>query len=52
MQALNQGNNEQLSRGLLQNERGFLALTFTQSKQFKIRAAAVKWLAKRGVEVK
>lgn len=52
MQTLNQGNNEQISRGIVQTEGGFLALTFTQSKEFKTRAGAVKWLAKRGVIVK
>ncbi|WP_193090523.1 DUF1391 family protein [Advenella sp. FME57] len=52
MQTINQGNNELISRGLVQNENGYLALTFSQSKQFKSRSAAVKWLAKRGVAVK
>lgn len=51
MQHLNQGNNEQIGRGLIPNADGFLAITFTRSKQFKTRAAAVKWLAKRGVVV-
>jgi len=52
MQTLNQGNNEQISRGIVQTEGGFLALTFTQSKVFKTHLAAVRWLAKRGVIVK
>lgn len=52
MQALNQGNNEQISRGLVETADGFLALTFAQSKAFKSHAAAVRWLAKRGVIVK
>lgn len=51
MQTLNQGNNEQLCRGLSAVEGGFLAMTFTQSKAFKSRAAAVRWLSKRGVIV-
>lgn len=51
MQTLNQGNNEQISRGLIPTANGFLAMTFTKSKTFKTRAAAVKWLAKRGVVV-
>lgn len=52
MQNLNQGNNEQISRGLVEAADGFLALTFTQSKSFKTRSAAVRWLAKRGVIVR
>jgi hypothetical protein len=52
MQALDLGNNEQISRGLVETADGFLALTFTQSKLFKTRAGAVKWLAARGVIVK
>lgn len=51
MQTLNQGNNEQLCRGLSAVEGGFLAMTFTQSKTFKSRTAAVRWLAKHGVIV-
>ncbi|QRF90911.1 DUF1391 domain-containing protein [Alcaligenes faecalis] len=51
MQTLNQGNNERICRGLAALEGGFLAMTFTQSKAFKSRAAAVRWLAKRGVIV-
>lgn len=52
MQTLNQGNNEQISRGIVQTEGGFLALTFTQSKEFKTYSGALKWLTKRGVTVK
>ena len=52
MQTLNQGNNEQISRGLVETPAGFLALTFSQSKTFKTRPAAIRWLAKRGVTVK
>jgi hypothetical protein len=51
MEMLNQGNNEQISRGLIETADGFLAMTFTQSKTFKTREAAVKWLEKRGVVV-
>lgn len=51
MKNIDLGNNEQISRGLIEVDGGFLALTFTQSKNFKSRAAAVKWLAKRGVIV-
>ena len=52
MQTLNQGNNEQIGRGVAQVEGGFVAMTFTQSMAFKTYAAAVRWLAKRGVVVK
>jgi hypothetical protein len=52
MQTLNQDNNEQIGRGLAVIEGGFIAMTFTQSKTFKSRVAAVRWLAKRGVVVK
>lgn len=52
MNTIETGNNEQISSGLAEVEGGFMALTFTQSKMFKTRAAAIKWLAKRGVIVK
>jgi len=45
------GNNEQVTRGLVQVADGFYALTFANSKQFTTRASAVRWLAKRGVFV-
>ncbi len=51
MQTLNQGNNEQIGRGLAVNEGGFIAMTFTQSKTFKSRVAALRWLSKRGLIV-
>lgn len=51
MKSIDLGNNEKISRGMIEVDGGFLALTFTQSKNFKNRAAAVKWLAKRGVIV-
>jgi hypothetical protein len=42
------GNNEQLSRGVFQNADGtFTAMTFTQSKEFKTKKGAEKWLAAR-----
>jgi len=50
-QTVDFGNNEQVTRGLVQVADGFFALTFTNSKQFTTRAAAVRWLAKRGVFV-
>jgi len=52
MQTLNQGNNEQISRGLVETAEGFLAITFSQSRAFKTRPAAIRWLSKRGVIVK
>jgi hypothetical protein len=52
MQVLDLGNNEKITRGIVETADGFLALTFTQSKTFKTRAGAVKWLAARGVIVK
>ena len=40
------GNNETLSRGVFRNDDGtWTALTFTQSKTFKTRAGAERWLA-------
>jgi len=52
MQTINQGNNEQISRGVVEIQGEFIAMTFTQSKVFKSHAAAVRWLEKRGVAVK
>lgn len=52
MEAMALGNNEQISRGVVEINGQFLALTFTQSKTFKTRAGAIKWLAARGVIVK
>lgn len=49
MQTLNLGNNEQLSRGIVEIDGGFLTLTFSKSKFFKTRKGAAKWLAVRGV---
>ena len=51
-ETLDLGNNEEKSRGLFPLPDGtFLALTYSQSKTFKTRAGAVRWLAKRGVKV-
>jgi hypothetical protein len=44
----NQGNNEQISRGVFELHGCFTALTFSQSKTFSTRKGAEKWLAKRG----
>jgi hypothetical protein len=43
------GNNESRTTGLVPQANGtFLALTGVQSKTFKTRAGAEKWLAARG----
>ena len=48
MKTLNQGNNETLSRGVVPERDGtFTALTFSASKNFKTRAGAERWLARR-----
>lgn len=44
------GNNESVSRGMANNGDGtFTAMTATQSKTFKTRAGAERWLAQRGL---
>ena len=44
---LETGNNESLARGIFRNENGgFTALTFSQSRRFKTYAGAVRWMAK------
>ncbi|ROZ86937.1 DUF1391 domain-containing protein [Pseudomonas neustonica] len=48
MKTINQGNNETLSRGVVPERDGtFTALSFSASKNFKTRASAERWLAKR-----
>ena len=42
------GNNESAVRGVVRDESGYLALTFTDSRMFKSYSGAVAWLAKRG----
>ncbi|MBL4781815.1 MAG: DUF3560 domain-containing protein [Porticoccaceae bacterium] len=45
------GNNESLARGLFPQPSGdFMAMSFTESKPFKTRAGAVRWLASRGLD--
>jgi hypothetical protein len=45
---INNGNNEVLSKGVTQNADGtFTAMTFSQSKTFKTRSGAERWLSKR-----
>lgn len=48
MKTINLGNNESVSRGVVAERDGtFTALTFSASKNFKTRAGAERWLAKR-----
>ena len=48
LETIDLGNNESMSRGIVANADGtFLALTFTQSKTFKTRAGAERWLARK-----
>jgi hypothetical protein len=45
------GNNESLTRGLFPQAGGdFVAMTFSESKTFKTRAGAERWLAVRGLD--
>lgn len=47
-ETLDLGNNESLTRGVVANNDGtFTALTFSQSKTFKTRRGAEKWLARK-----
>lgn len=41
------GNGESMSRGVFETPDGWLALTFTQSKMFKTKAGAERWLARK-----
>ena len=42
------GNNEQISRGITKlADKRYLAVTFTQSKEFKTRRGAEKWLERK-----
>ena len=44
---IDMGNNESLTRGVFPQADGtFLALTFSQSKEFKTRIGAERWLAR------
>lgn len=48
MKTLDLGNNEQISKGVFDNGNGtFTVMTFTQSKDFKTRKGAEKWLARK-----
>jgi hypothetical protein len=49
MQTQDQGNNETISRGIAELHGRFTALTFSESKTFKTRKGAERWLAKRGI---
>ena len=45
------GNSESLSRGLFPSSNGeFMAMTFTESKLFKTKTGAVRWLGARGLD--
>ena len=45
------GNNETISTGISKNSEGtFTALTFSESKSFKTKKGAIKWLSKRGYD--
>jgi hypothetical protein len=47
VQTLDMGNNESLVRGVFPQADGtFMALTFTQSKDFKTLKGAQRWLAR------
>ena len=50
MRTQDQGNNETISRGIFELHGRFTALTFSESKTFKTRLGAEKWLAKRGIK--
>lgn len=48
MKALDLGNSETIQRGIFENGDGtFTAMTFSQSKEFKTRKGAEKWLARK-----
>jgi len=48
LETIDLGNNESMSRGIFENADGsFLAMTFTQSKTFKTRAGAERWLVRK-----
>lgn len=49
MHSQDQGNNETISRGICELHGRFTALTFAQSKTFKTRQGAERWLARRGI---
>jgi hypothetical protein len=50
MHTQDQGNGETISRGIAELRGRFTALTFAESKTFKTRAGAERWLAKRGIK--
>ena len=48
---LDLGNNELLTRGLFpQSDGSFIAMTYTESRDFKTQAGALAWLADRGLD--
>jgi len=47
MTTLDLGNNESVSRGVFrQNDGTLLAMTYTQSKEFKTEKGAIRWYNK------
>lgn len=48
MRTVDLGNNESRSIGVAPSGDGFIALTLSQSKRFKTRGGAERWLARRG----
>lgn len=48
LRVIDMGNNESRAIGIACRENGYVALTLVQSKHFKTRKGAEKWLAKRG----
>lgn len=48
MKTIDLGNNESASRGVFPQADGtFLAMTFSESRTFRTRAAADRWFAKK-----
>lgn len=43
------GNNEEMSRGIVQVGKTYVAMTFTQTRTFKTLSGAIKFLAKFGL---
>lgn len=48
MHTQDQGNNEQIARGVFELHGRFTAMTFAESRTFATRRGAEKWLARRG----
>jgi len=48
MRTIDLGNNESASIGIVDDQGAYLALTLSQSRRFKTRGGAERWLARRG----